>query len=156
MEFTETNEEKKSDESRLVGEMKQNPLIDADGDANTQEFKVVNEPVDDIENEIKRSLSVYDEKGIGDLQTMLQLTDEDIPDSNMASVFTLLKIWKERVCPGLIDHRVVLAEGLQKINKPHAVAAVMNGMLMHLNVREMHSPAHVLDKELLNRCKIWK
>ena len=64
---------------------------------------------------------------VSNLQRMLELTDEDIPDSNNASVLTLLKIWKERVCPGLLDHRVVLAEGLQKINKQHLVAAVING-----------------------------
>lgn len=66
-----------------------------------------------------------------DLQRILGLTEKDIPDSNMASVFTLLKIWKKRVCPGLIDQRVVLAEGLQNIKKTHLVAAVINGMLMH-------------------------
>ena len=43
---------------------------------------------------------------------MLELTDEDIPDSNVASVLTLLKIWKERVCPGLIDHRESLGRRL--------------------------------------------
>lgn len=98
-------------------------------DIDTEYSGVPPKQIGDIKNKSKHAKSNTDgnRQRVSDLQKVLELTDEDIPDSTKASLLTLFKIWKERVCPGLLDHRVVVAEGLQKFDKPHLVAAVING-----------------------------
>ncbi|XP_063960213.1 uncharacterized protein LOC135155235 [Lytechinus pictus] len=65
------------------------------------------------------------------LQKLFGLTEEDmqgIPDANEASRFKVFQIWKEKVCPVLIDHRVVLAEGLKEIDTRNMIIApLING-----------------------------